>query len=216
MRINKYLVLAIVLISLLSIAAASQISDTSGAQFYPSLKTTKATDKIDFGNLQDCKTISYNETQDVYGNVTKYGYTRCLNPSNQSYYDCLNESDTYQSYEVIGRTTIPKTREECVDKNAFQISIKRKNEIINKEIDFSGWGACIHETKDNCLIVTCVSLYDGAHNGKFTNCNGGKSCQRFEICENSIETYYKNSREDFVEYDPTFFLNKLEMAEVAK
>src|SRR3989338_6870869 len=50
----------------------------------------------------------------------------------------------------------------------------------------------------------------------FSDCKGGKSCQKFVICDNSIKTFYKNSREDFVESDPTFFLDKLAIQEVGK
>ena len=63
-------------------------------------------------------------------------------------------------------------------------------------------------------MVRWVSLYDGAHKGQFTDCNGGKSCQKFEICDGSIKTFYKNSREGFVADDPSFYLNKLALKEV--
>ena len=64
--------------------------------------------------------------------------------------------------------------------------------------------------------MTCVSFYDGAHKGKFTNCNGGKSCQKFQFCDDKVKVFYKNSRDDFVEEDPTFYISKLAMNGVGK
>ena len=111
---------------------------------------------------------------------------------------------------------IGKDKTECKPNDEFIISIDRGAATLKKQIDFSDWGPCVYEEQNSCLVVTCVSRYDGAHRGQFTDCKGGKSCQRFEICDNSIKTFYKNSREDFVADDPSFHLNKLSVKEVSK
>ena len=95
----------------------------------------------------------------------------------------------------------------------YIISINKQFTTQKKQIDFSDWGPCIHEESNGCIIVTCVSRYDGAHNGQFTDCRGGKTCQRFEFCQDKVRVLYKNSRDDFVENDPTFFNKKLELRE---
>ena len=91
---------------------------------------------------------------------------------------------------------------------------------MKKQIDFSDWGPCIYSQENiggnSCLIVTCQSIYDGANDGQFHGCKGGTSCQRFEICDDSIKTFYKNSRESFVEDDPSFHLSKLAIGEAPK
>ena len=112
--------------------------------------------------------------------------------------------------------TVKNNRTECNPQNKLVISIDKGISIAKQEIDFSQWGACIYNSENNCLIVTCQSIYDGANDGNFHGCEGGTSCQRFEICKDGIRTFYKNSRSDFVEYDPTFHLPKLEIKEVGK
>lgn len=210
MKISKVLVL-VLLVSVLALATASRSSDVQ--EFY---KTTYVNDKISFDEKQDCTVSYYNATVNVYNNVSRIRdtYTKCYNAPNQSYYKCANGTETYQSYEVIGSQVVLKNNTNCGRTKSYTISINRKNDAKKFELDFSSWGACVQNIEDECLVVTCVSLYDGAHKGQFTDCKGGKSCQKFRICENEIKVLYKNSWEQFAEEEPTFYLNKLELKEV--
>ena len=179
MRIIKSVVLSVLLISLLAFTSLSQIS--------------QVTDAITIEEKQDCTTTFYNKTENVYGYVTKTRntYGTCFNPANQSYHLCINGTEFYQSYEPVDTIVVLKNTTECQKSNSYLISISKDNVVAKKELDFSSFGPCIYATENNCLVVTCVSKYDGAHKGQFTDCTGGKSCQKFEICNDKARVLYK-------------------------
>ncbi|MBI1935517.1 hypothetical protein HYS31_03675 [Candidatus Woesearchaeota archaeon] len=198
MKINKALAAAILVFSLLSIAVASQIKS-------PAIQ-----------ELEDCKTTFYDELQPIYGTCFEYfNRTSCINDSGPGT-GCSTSQASINYTCITSEQIVQKNSTKCTSLNRFIVSITKKSSVEQKEIDFSQWGACIQEAENDCIIVTCVSKYDGAHNGKFTGCNGGKSCQKFEICSGSIKSYYKNSREGFAEKDPTFRIPKLEIKEVGQ
>jgi hypothetical protein len=176
--------------------------------------TTFINTKMDLKESKTCTTEFYDEATPIYGTCTFYhNYTLCLNTSGPNT-DCSNQQSTRQFQCQTGSSTIAKNKTTCIPNKEFVIEIDNAGTILKKKIDYSDWGPCIREIQGNCLVVTCVSLYDGAHNGEFTDCSGGKSCQRFTICEDSITTEYKNSRNDFVEDDPTFYYKRLHVQEV--
>lgn len=75
----------------------------------------------------------------------------------------------------------------------------------------------LYEKENDCVAVLCGTLEGGrAWNGIFNGCDGGKSCQKFLFCEDGVQVLYKAAREDFVEHDPTFKLDKLAYEEVEK
>ena len=108
MKIKKYLVLSLLIIGLLSITVASQISQLENNNQFPESekrsKFTQATDKISLEEKQDCTITYYNESVDVYGYVPRFReiYGICFNEANQSNYTCTTGTEDYQSYEVIG------------------------------------------------------------------------------------------------------------------
>lgn len=203
MKLNKTMAIAIIitlaLISLLTISVTSQISQTT----------------LSLQENKDCATTYYNKTEYVYGyaNKTRDTYGDCIYPSNQSHYTCVNGTEQYQVYEAIGTQDVLKNKTDCISKS-YTITITKSSSSEKKEIDFSQWGVCVYNNENNCLIVTCQSIYDGANDGQFHGCKGGTSCQRFEFCDNGIKVSYKNSRSEFVEVDPTFNLPKLALKEV--
>ena len=214
-KINLFATMLAVAI-LLSMGVLSQLSPLSNIIS----KTTQVTPKISLEEKDTCATIFYDEAQEVYGNCIYYdNHTSCLNSSGPNT-NCGFEQTQRTFTCKTGETTVAKNSTSCKPNDEFIISIDRGTAVLKKQIDFSDWGPCIYSQENiagnSCLVVTCVSLYDGAHKGQFTDCNGGKSCQRFEICDNRIKTLYKNSREDFVTDDPTFRLNKLAVKEVAE
>ena len=217
MKMNKALALAILIISLLAITVASQIS-LNDKDINEQINLTHVNDKIAIEEKQQCTIKYYNETVYFYEYVprTKEIYGMCRNATNQSNYVCVNSTESYQSYEVTGSELVLRNRTECTSQNIYTILINNHGNIRKKQIDFSDWGPCVFNEENDCLIVTCQSIYDGANDGRFHNCRDGTSCQRFEICDGSIKTLYKNSRVDFVEDDPTFILNKLILEEVPK
>ena len=202
MRINKILVLFIFLISLLAITVASQIN-----QLAPN---------ISLEEKETCHIAYNNNTQYIYSSCNYYhNYTYCSNISGQNTGCSLQQKVKNFSCQT-GEQIVTNNEKICNPNKEFIITINQNNAIFKKQIDFSDWGACVYNAENNCLIVTCVSNEDGAFQGKFTDCNGGKSCQKFQICDNSIKVFYKNSREGFVADDPTFYLSQLALKEVAK
>lgn len=200
MKCNKALIAGILVISILAITVASQL--------------IQITNSVTLDNKQTCQNIPYVETKTMFQNCMHYyNYTRCLNTTGPDT-DCSPRQEIVNLSCNPYTVSIPKNRTECRPDNKFVITIDNGNAVAKKEIDFSDWGPCIYSNEDGCLIVTCVSRYDGAHQGQFVDCSGGKSCQKFIICDKSIKTFYKNSREDFAEEDISFNQNKLSLKEV--
>ena len=202
MKISKYLVLAIFLISLLAFTVTSQISQIS----------------ITAEEKQNCAVTYYNQTENVYGYATKTRdtYGTCFNTANQSNYACVNGTESYQSYEVVGSQVLLKNNTECRT-NSFVVSTTKGVITEKKEIDFSAWGVCVNSTENGCLAITCGSLQGGsARNGIFNGCDGGKSCQKFLFCQDGTKVLYKGAKSDFNVEDPTFHLSQLNLKEVAK
>ncbi|MBI3026722.1 hypothetical protein HYY70_01280 [Candidatus Woesearchaeota archaeon] len=200
MKKRMILFLTLFLIGILAITVTSQIQGGT----------------VSLEERQDCSVSYYNVTESVYGNVTRTRNTNttCIDPVNLTPYICINGTESYQSYEITGNQIMLRNKTDCISRNSFSIRAQRDSVPKNYEIDFSNWGPCIHSEENGCVIVTCVSKYDGAHQGKFTDCKGGKSCQRFEICNYRIKVYYKNSRAEFAEDDPSFYLSQLAIREV--
>ncbi len=201
MRINKLLVLVSLLISILALTVASQIS--------------QVTSTISFEDVKTCNTIFYDEVQNVYGNCIYYhNYTSCLNTSGLNTDCSLNQIQRNFTCKT-GEDIVKKNSTECKPLNKFIVSINKGSLIEKKEVDFSSWGVCVQSTENNCLAITCGTLKGGsARNGIFNGCDGGKSCQKFLFCPDVIKVLYKDSRDDFVAEDPTFNLPKLAYKEV--
>ena len=194
-KINIF-VLVMAIAVLFSITALSQLSPITNII----TKNTQITPTINLEEKDTCTTKFYDEVQDVYGNcVYYYNYTTCLNTTGPNTGCSLQqESKNYQC--KTGETIVTKNTTECKPNDEFIISIDQGAAVLKKQIDYSDWGPCVYGQEtisgNSCLVVTCVSNDDGAFKGQFTDCKGGKSCQRFEICDKSIKTFSKNARED--------------------
>ncbi len=195
MKINKLIVLALLLVALLTLAVASQINTPSS---------------ISVEEAKTCNTVFYDEVQPIYGTcINYYNYTSCLNTSGLNT-DCsliqTTKNYTCKTSELI----IKRNATECKPLNKFTVSVVKGAITERKEIDFSTWGVCIQSVENDCVAITCGTSKGGsAVNSIFNGCDGGKSCQKFLFCQDGTKVLYKNSREDFVEYDPTFHLSKL-------
>ena len=172
--------------------------------------------KIDLVKEETCTTTFFDEEQPIYDSCAYYrNFTSCLNTTGPNT-DCSSQQSVSAFQCRTGSESIARNRTECIPNKEFIIEIIEGETTLRKKIDYSDWGPCINEVQGSCLVVTCVSNEDGAFKGQFTNCNGGKSCQKFEICDDGIKSYYKNSREDFTEDDPSFFLGRLQVEEVGQ
>ena len=220
MKVNKFILLLLFVIALLALTVASQITHGNPhSQAEASSKITKATEKISVEEPQDCTITYYNQTENVYGNVTRTRtkYNKCFDSINQSYYDCANGTEDYLSYEIVGSQISLKNNTNCASKNSYIISIDKGGVNSKKEIDFSNWGVCVQNTENDCLAVTCGTLKGGsARNGIFNGCDGGKTCQKFLFCEDGTKVLYKSSRNEFIEEDPSFHLSKLALKEAGQ
>ena len=213
MKNIKISIVVLVIAALLSITALSQIQNPLTSIV---TKNSQITPSISLEQKDTCTTTFYDEVQDVYENcIYYYNYTSCLNTTGPNT-ACSLKQDQITFQCKTGEITVAKNSTECKPNDEFIISIDQGAAVLKKQIDFSDWGPCVYEAQNSCLIVTCQSIYDGANDGKFHGCKPGTSCQKFEICDNSIKTLYKNSREDYVESDPTFHLGKLALMEVTK
>lgn len=211
MKKTSLFVFLFVVTILLSITALSQLGPLVDAVS----KTTQVTPAISLEETSACTTTFHDEVQSVYGSCVYYrNFTSCLNTTGPNT-DCL-----------INRTAVNQTcrTENAVTRNntdckpsKFVVLIDKGSAAGQKEVDFSSWGVCVNSTENNCLAITCGTLKGGsARNGIFNGCDGGKSCQKFLFCRDSIKVLYKASRDDFVTEDPTFQLHKLEYGEVTK
>lgn len=201
MRVNKSLLLVFIII-LLTITVSSQISQTS----------------ISLQENKECITTYYNATEKVYDYVTKTrdSYGTCYNSANSSYYTCLNGTEQYQVYQVIGTQTLLKNKTQCTPRS-YEITLTKGSIKEKKKIDFSNWGVCINSTENDCIAITCGSQHGGsAVNGIFNGCDGGKSCQKFLFCPDGIKALQKAARGEFVGHDPTFHLPQLAYQEVGE
>ncbi len=209
MKKFNLIVSVLVIAVVMSVAVLSQITSIAS-------KTNQITPTISLEEKETCTTTFYDEVQNVYGTcVDYYNITSCLNSSGPNT-GCSSQPGSRNFSCKTGQATVTKNSTDCTPNDNFIISIDDGTAVLKRQIDFSTWGPCIYNEENNCLIVTCVSNDDGAFRGKFTDCKGGKSCQRFEICDSSIKTLYKNSREGFSENDPSFYLNKLAVQEVTE
>ena len=214
MRINKYIVLALVLFALSSIIVLTQ-EDTPNDKITQSTNT-KITDNIDLDEIQDCSITYYNDVQDIYSNcIYHYNSTNCLNTSGPNT-ACSIDQKQYNFTCKTGEITATKNRSECKT-NSFIVSVNNGLVTDKKEIDFVSWGVCVQSNENNCLAITCGSQHGGsAVNGIFNGCDGGKSCQKFLFCEDNTKILYKAASENFAEEDPTYKLSKLAYREVGK
>jgi len=162
-------------------------------------------------NIQDCKTVYWDETNPVYGTCTHYyNETSCSDPP-----DNLSCTITEQSYDYQcqkGTKIIKRSEQVCKDKE-LQFSIDKQTTVEDYKINYGNWGKCSTSKENNNLVVICDSKLDGNNDGK---CQSGESCVKFKVSKNSITRFLKNSQEAFTEDDDTFFLTKLNYEVMSK
>ena len=114
-------------------------------------------------------------------------------PANTS----CHENITYIAYRCFkGTQKVTKVKKECIINGL----------IINDAIKLNTKDyACSHDLEGENIIVLCDSRFDGNGDGK---CSSGESCQKFVINGDKVMQLEKNSREDFIESDESFFLEK--------
>ena len=217
-RAGKFILAFGILITILTVTVASQLligNSTNSSQ----RDVISNINNIQLIDQQDCRTDFYNQTDYNYRFVTeeRSKYSTCHNYLNGSDYDCIIGTEPFQYSVPNGTILVLKNKTICESKNRFLINIGSGIERTSKELDFSNWGVCVNSTENGCLSITCGTLNGGsARNGIFNGCDNGKSCQKFLFCGNEIKILYKSSSSDFVEKDPSFNLQPLELIDPEK
>ena len=200
---NKKIILFVCMLVLLALSLV--------AYSVSKITQTQVTNDISLKKIEDCKTIYWEETMDVYGTCTQTNIVTICDdePLNTT---CHTEDRSYDYRCKTGTNTIPKSREECKDKE-MQLTIDKLTGIEEYSLNYAEWGKCSYTTEQDTLIITCDSKTDGNNDGI---CKPGESCIQFRVTKDSIQRFEKNSRYDWIENDETFFLEKLELEEVPK
>lgn len=198
MKIKNLLLIMFVVLGAISVAA------------YTYSKAIQVTDDISLEDIKDCKTVYWDETQDIYGTCThKYTEIVCDDPPLNT--SCHEEERIYEYSCKTGTKKVQKSKEVCRDKE-IQLTIDELTKTETYKLEYGEWGKCSYETEGQTLIITCDSKYDGDNNGI---CKPGESCIQFRVTKDGIQRFEKNSRYDWVEDDDTFFLDRLNV-EVVK
>ncbi len=223
MKLNKtislILFIALFIISVLAIAVSSETVQWDPYDEFTRVQKTPVNDKISIEVPQDCIRQLYETTEPVYDWVTKERQKQvvCYDATNDTYTLCNNGTESYQAFEIVSFKPTLANRTACSDRGEFVVAINGGGYVTKKRVDFSNWGVCVQSSEGDCLVLLCGTLAGGsARNGVFNGCDGGKSCQKFTFCEDGTRVQYKAAESDFVDEDPTFMLQKLEIKEVGK
>jgi hypothetical protein len=160
---------------------------------------------ISLEQVRDCETIYWNETEKISGNCSStYTQTICDEPFNVS---CRHEEKSYTYACEKDANVVEKSKEVCIDKG-MDVYVEKLLKENKYSLDYSDWGKCSYTPSDDSLVIICDSKNDGNADGM---CQPGESCISFIVTKNNIVRMFKNSRNDFVESDPTFYQEKIDM-----
>ncbi|MBN2881317.1 hypothetical protein JXM83_04670 [Candidatus Woesearchaeota archaeon] len=146
----------------------------------------------------DCKYTDQIEYEDVVGNCTQtITVLECDNTTKDNS-SCINKTQEYVFPCVVDKKEVTKTKKECS---------KPKYHLINDKVKvLTSDYACSETEEDGKVIMICDSKKDGNGDGV---CKSGESCMKLIIDGKDVKKYEKNSRENFVESDSSFFLEKI-------
>jgi hypothetical protein len=155
----------------------------------------------DIEKIEDCVNVTWQEEETIYKRCTgEENITICdeisINQSITENQTCHSEVSQYEYSCVDKINTIDKSRKDC----------KTKAYVINKEVklDTKGYSCSVSEEKSDKVLL-CDSIYDGNGDGI---CTSGESCLKFIIKGKTFKKLEKNSRDDFIEDDRSFFLQR--------
>lgn len=146
--------------------------------------------------IKDCATIQFQEMENVYGTCTQ-NVLQCNGADNSS---CATVEEQYQC--KTGEQQVTKSYQQC---KTVGLRINNGQKIV--ELDTKEY-ACSTQESGTQIIVTCDSVYDGNGDGQ---CKSGESCQRIVINGTSIAKSEKNSEEDYLADDTSYFMPEVGM-----
>jgi hypothetical protein len=160
------------------------------------LITTQDTIDPDITQIQDCTQEKWTEKTPIYDTCTQTReQTTCSDePINIT---CETKNISYDYQCITDYQESEKIKEIC----------KTKSYVIKNKYKLDVDGYTCQTNKDNGNIVTmiCDSIYDGNGDGI---CTSGESCIKYVISNNTFNKYEKNSKDEFIQEDDSYFLPK--------
>jgi len=140
-------------------------------------------------------------------NVTIITYENAVGTCLSTTTTCDNTTET-PTCEVVPRDY------ECITRNPVETSI---NEcyitgyiIENHQFETNDY-ECDYQIDGLTTVLICDSKFDGNGDGI---CKSGETCLKYEITSDSVQTYEKNSQDEFNEYDPSFYRDTISVEAV--
>jgi len=148
----------------------------------------------DIQSIQSCINNDLIEKEVVYENCTKnITQITCADaPLNQT---CTTETKTVLSQCITYKDVV--TPRQICDTKSYVIKNKYK-------LNIEGY-ACQPTKINDVVTVICDSQYDGNGDGI---CTSGESCLKYVFTNDKQEVYEKNSIDEYVASDDSFYLNK--------
>ncbi len=186
---KKYLLIAASFVLIISLVS----NMTASAQTPPSkIERDAISDHVE--KMTRCEDVTWQEEEAVNGVCIEQRNVRvCDDEANTS---CHQEKKDFSVSCVKEIKKIEKTRRDCATAGY---------KIYDTEIDTSRYG-CSTEENNGEITVICDSNFDGNGDGI---CTSGESCMKFIFDGNSYQKSEKNSKDDFISDDKSFFLEKI-------
>jgi hypothetical protein len=146
--------------------------------------------------LNDCNTVYWQEEEKTYGICSDiHIYNICEDePFNTT---CSQILEPFNYSCVRDTKVVEKSRQDCTAKGYIVDEITR---LYTQEYE------CVISEEDGKVVVICDSRIDGNGDGK---CTSGETCMKFVIDGDKVTQYERNSRDDFIESDESFFLDRV-------
>lgn len=150
---------------------------------------------INISKIKRCVTSFYNETKNVFGDCTVYwNITTCLNLSGRNT-DCYTVEKNFTNNRCkIGEKNITINSTRCVS-----VGINIVSPDLNASLSTERFGGCSINRTEKCFI--CDSKIGGDGDGV---CRSGELCIKMCLMGRTLKKFFRNSRDDFVEFDETF------------
>ena len=155
----------------------------------PEQRTIQETANVD--RNEECRVETWQEDLHIWNDCSLNRTIRdCSDPPlNES---CTEHQEFLEQSCYVRTEKINKSREIC----------KVTDYVVNDIVKISADRYTCSVSEDGKIYITCDSKYDGNGNGI---CTPGESCIQFGIVGSSVQQKFRNSQEEFVDYDASFF-----------
>ncbi len=163
----------------------------------PNATTNETSD--DIKKIEQCEDVPYTDVESVFEPCTiQRTNTVCDAEMNKT---CHTETVDSTEQCFTGKKTVQKTNRVCTTVGYV---------IFGKEIRTEGY-VCSIEEKGNKVTLICDSRYDGDGNGA---CSPGESCMRFVVTRESSEKAERNSHDQYLDFDDSYFLKRASIKDI--